>query len=132
MDRVRFIELIEGETARLSLEGRVLWEELEFIRESIPDPADESRMAREYEVMERIFELPMTEQFLVSRLAELVAALRRSEEAPRRAGGGGPSSRRDQRRHAQGPGRGSDSKPEHDTPTGDRPANRVRCAGSFA
>ena len=84
MDRVRFIELIEGETARLSLEGRVLWEELEFIRESIPDPADESRMAREYEVMERIFELPMTEQFLVSRLAELVAALRRSEEAERR------------------------------------------------
>jgi hypothetical protein len=84
LDRVRFIELIEGETARLSLEGRVLWEELEFIRESIPDPADESRMAREYEVMERIFELPMTEQFLVSRLAELVAALRRSEEAERR------------------------------------------------
>jgi hypothetical protein len=84
LDRVRFIELIEGETARLSLEGRELWEELEFIRESIPDPADESRMAREYEVMERIFELPMTEQFLVSRLAELVAALRRSEEAERR------------------------------------------------
>ena len=84
MDRVRFIELIEGETARLSLEGRELWEEMEFIRESIPDPADESRMAREYEVMERIFELPMTEQFLVSRLAELVAALRRSEEAERR------------------------------------------------
>jgi hypothetical protein len=84
LDSVRFIELIEGETARLSLEGRELWEELEFIRESIPDPADESRMAREYEVMERIFELPMTEQFLVSRLAELVAALRRSEEAERR------------------------------------------------
>ena len=65
-------------------EGRDLWEELEFIRESIPDPADESRMARESDVMERIFELPMPEQFLVSRLAELVAALRRSEEAERR------------------------------------------------
>ena len=84
MDRVHFIELIEGETARLSVEGRDLWEELEFIRESIPDPADEDRMAREYDVMERIFELPMPEQFLISRLAELVAALRRSEEAERR------------------------------------------------
>jgi hypothetical protein len=41
-------------------------------------------MAREYDVMERIFELPMPEQFLVGRLAELVAALRRSEKAERR------------------------------------------------
>jgi hypothetical protein len=81
LDRVRFIELIESETARLSPEGRNLWEELELIRESILDPADEERMAREYDVLERIFELPMQEQFVTSRLAELVAALRRSEEA---------------------------------------------------
>jgi hypothetical protein len=87
-DRVSFIELIEGETARLSAEGRELWEELEFTRESIPDPADEGRMAREYDIMERIFELPMPEQFLVSRLAELVAGLRRSEEAERRGASG--------------------------------------------
>jgi hypothetical protein len=84
LDRIHLIELIEGETSRLSLEGRELWEELEFTREFIPDPADESRTAREYDVMERIFELPMPEQFLVSRLAELVTALRRSEEAERR------------------------------------------------
>jgi hypothetical protein len=83
-DRVSFIELIEVETSRLSVEGRALWEELEFLRESIPDPADEGRMAREYEIMERIFELPMPQQVLVSRLAELVTALRRSEEAERR------------------------------------------------
>ena len=56
----------------------------EFIRESTPDPADEDRTAREYDVMERIYELPMPEQFIVSRLAELVAALRRSEEAEHR------------------------------------------------
>ena len=84
MDRVRFIELIESETARLSPEGRDLWEELELIREFILDPADEERMAWEYDVMERIFDLPMQEQFVTSRLAELVAALRRSEEAERR------------------------------------------------
>jgi hypothetical protein len=40
LDSVRFIELIEGETARLPPEGRDLWEELEFIKGSIPDPAD--------------------------------------------------------------------------------------------
>jgi hypothetical protein len=89
LDKVRFIELIEGETTRLSPEGRGLWDELEFLRESIPDPADESRMAREYEIMERIFELPVPDQFVTSRLAELVAALRRSEEAERRGEPGG-------------------------------------------
>ena len=88
MDRVRFIELIEGETVRLSPEGKDLWEELEFLRESIPDPADESRMAREYEIMERIFELPVPEQLVTSRLAELVAALRRSDELERRGNPG--------------------------------------------
>jgi hypothetical protein len=73
----------------LSLEGRDLWVELEFLRESILEPADESRMAREYEIMERIFELPVPEQFVTSRLAELVAALRRSEEAEGRREPGG-------------------------------------------
>ena len=38
-------------------------------------------MAREYDIMERIFELPVQEQFLTSQLAELVGALRRAEEA---------------------------------------------------
>jgi hypothetical protein len=84
LDRVCFIELVKGETARLSPEGGELWEELEVTRESIPDLADEVRMAREYEIMERIFDLPVPEQFVTSRLAELVTALRRSEEAERR------------------------------------------------
>jgi hypothetical protein len=66
LDRVRFIELIESETARLSPEGRDLWEELELIREFILDPADEERMAWEYDVMERTFDLPMQEQFVTS------------------------------------------------------------------
>ena len=51
---------------RLSPEGRELWEELEFIRESVPDAADESGMAREYDIMERFFELPMPEQLVTS------------------------------------------------------------------
>jgi hypothetical protein len=84
VDRIRLIELIEGQTARLSAEGRGLWEELEFLRESITDPEEQDRMTREYDIMERIFDLPVAEQFLTSRLAELVAALRRAEEAERR------------------------------------------------
>ncbi len=88
MDRIRLIEVIEGQTARLSAEGRGLWEELEFLRESIPDPEEPSRMAREYDIMERIFKLPVPEQFLTGRLAELVAALRRAEEAERRGESG--------------------------------------------
>jgi hypothetical protein len=88
LDKIRLIELIEHEMARLSPEGRELWEELEFLRESVPDPADESRMAQEYEIMERIFELPVKEQLLTARLAELVAGLRNSEEAERRGESG--------------------------------------------
>ena len=81
MDKIRLIELIETQTARLSPEGRELWEQLEFLRESIPNPEDESRMACEYEIVEQIFELPAPEQFAISRLAELVDGLRKSEKA---------------------------------------------------
>jgi hypothetical protein len=59
VDRIRLIELIEGQAARLSAEGRDLWVELGFLRESIPDPEEPSRMAREHDIMERIFELPL-------------------------------------------------------------------------
>jgi hypothetical protein len=83
VDRIRLIELIEAQTARLSEEGRRLWEELEFLRESMPDPEEPGRMAREYELMERIFELPVPQQLMTSRLAELVGGLRAAEEAER-------------------------------------------------
>ena len=83
MDRIRLIELIEAQTARLSEGGRRLWEELEFLRESMPDPEEPGRMAREYELMERIFELPVPQQLMTSRLAELVGGLRAAEEAER-------------------------------------------------
>jgi len=72
----------------LSDEGRGLWEELEFLRESIPEPEEPSRMASEYDIMERIFELPLPQQFITSRLAELVGGLRAAEEAERRGESG--------------------------------------------
>jgi hypothetical protein len=45
-------------------------------------------MAREYDIMERIFGLPVAQQFITSRLAELVSGLRRAEEAERRGESG--------------------------------------------
>jgi hypothetical protein len=84
VDRIRLIELVEAHTARLSAEGMESWEDLGFLRESVPDPEEPSRMAREYDIMERIFELPLPQQFITSRLAELVGGLRAAEEAERR------------------------------------------------
>jgi hypothetical protein len=83
-DRIRLIEITEAHTARLSAEGTESWEELEFLREAIPDPEEPTRMAREYDIMERIFELPLSQQFITGRLAELVGGLRAAEEAKRR------------------------------------------------
>jgi hypothetical protein len=85
---MHLIATIEDQAAALSAEGRNLWEELEFLRESIPDPEDPGRMAREYDIMERIFELPVSEQFIASRLAELVGGLRAAEEAEHRGESG--------------------------------------------
>jgi hypothetical protein len=84
VDRIHLVELVEAHTARLSAKGRQLWEELEFLRESISDPVEPSRMAHEYDIMEQIFELPMSEQFIASRLAELVGGLRAAEDAEHR------------------------------------------------
>jgi hypothetical protein len=88
LEKFRLIEVIEDQTARLSPEAKELWDQLELLRESVPDPADESRMAGEYEIMERIFELPVHEQFITSQLAELVGGLRAAEEAQRRGESG--------------------------------------------
>jgi hypothetical protein len=64
---------------RLSPEGRGLWEELELLAESAPEL--ESRMARENEVSERIFDLPVSEQGVLARLAQLLSGLREGDEA---------------------------------------------------
>lgn len=88
MEELRLVELIEAQAAQLSPEAKVLWEQLELLRETFADPAHQSRMAGEYEIMERIFELPMAEQFATSRLAELVGGLRAAEEARRRGESG--------------------------------------------
>lgn len=86
MDKIRLIELMENEAERLSPEGRELWQEWQLHVESAPDL--ETRMAREYEITERMFDLPMPEQIAISRLAELLAGLRESDEAEDRGESG--------------------------------------------
>ncbi len=127
MSRVRLIELIEAEAERLSPEGRELWEDWEFLLESAPGM--ESRMAREYEISERIFELPVAEQGTISRLTELLTGLRDSDEAGGRGiGGGVSSSRRYPRRLVKGSGRRSKAGPGHDAGPSARPAEGARLA----
>lgn len=86
MDKIRLIELMENEAERLSPEGRELWQEWQLHVESAPDL--ETRMAREYEITERMFDLPMPEQIAISRLAELLAGLRELDEAEDRGESG--------------------------------------------
>jgi hypothetical protein len=79
LDKLRLIELMEGEAAKLSPEGRELWEEWEFMVQAAPDL--ETRMSREYEIVEQIFELPASEQIATTRLVEMLRGLRASEAA---------------------------------------------------
>ena len=57
-------------------EGRGLWEEIELLAESAPEL--ESRMAREFKVSERIFDLPVSERGI---LARPLSGLREGDEA---------------------------------------------------
>jgi hypothetical protein len=86
LGKIRLIELMENEAERLSPEGRELWQEWQLHVESAPDL--ETRMAREYEITERMFDLPMPEQIAISRLAELLAGLHQSDEAEERGESG--------------------------------------------
>lgn len=86
MERLGLIEIMEREAVGLSPEGRPLWEELELLAVSAPEL--ESRMSREYEISERIFDLPASEQGLLARLARLLSGLREGDEAEGRGESG--------------------------------------------
>ena len=127
MERLGLIELMESDAAGLSPEGRGLWEELELLAESAPEL--DSRMAREYEVSERIFDLPVSEQGILARLAQLLSGLREGDEAEVRASrGGAPRPRRHQRRQDRRPLRRPPGGSRHDPGESDSPA-RSGCLG---
>lgn len=86
MDRLELVELIEGETAKLSPKGRELWETLELTVESTaPEEATPATLPpptpEEAEIVERMAELPDSEQGIIERLMELLAGLRSSDYA---------------------------------------------------
>jgi hypothetical protein len=95
MERIELVELIEDEASKLSPRGGALWEQLELSIEStapeVATPATTSPAAtEEIEVIERMAELPESEQGVVERLMELLAGLRSSDFAESRERPGEP------------------------------------------
>ena len=80
MDKIVLVELIEGETAKLSPKGKGLWEEMEVLVElSSEGPNTEAQQA---EISNRIIdELPLHDQHVIKRVYELVAGLYASDKA---------------------------------------------------
>jgi hypothetical protein len=82
MDRITLVELIEGETAKLSPRGRELWEEMEALVELSPEEKDAT--TEQAEIVHRIVELPFLEQHAIDRLMELRAGLYESDKREER------------------------------------------------
>jgi len=78
VDRITLVELIEGETAKLSPRGRELWEEMEALVELSPEEQD-TRNERA-NVVARMVALPPLEQRTLDRLMELRAGLYESDK----------------------------------------------------
>ena len=95
VSRLELVELIEGEVAKLSPQGRELWERLELYTEtSAPEEAAPETLAppapEEVEVIERMPELPEQEQGILEALMELLAGLRSSDYAENQGQPGEP------------------------------------------
>jgi hypothetical protein len=77
VDRLSLVELIEGETAKLSPRGRGLWERLELHTEALaPEEATPATLpppdSEQDEVIQRMAKLPWPEQDIIERLMELL------------------------------------------------------------
>ena len=85
VERLKLVELIEGEVAKLSPHGRNLWEMLELAAEVAPEGmATESRA-----VLRRISEeLPPEEQGIIECLIELSVGLEGSDVSEHQGGTG--------------------------------------------
>jgi hypothetical protein len=82
MDRITLVELIEGETAKLSPRSRELWEEMETLVDLSPEEKDTS--AEQADIVNRIVDLPLLEQHAIDRLMELRAGLYESDKREER------------------------------------------------
>ncbi len=87
MDRLELVELIEGEKAKLSPEGRRLWDDLDASLYLSPD--DETKLkAHEKDTINQMGELPEFDQNIINRLTELRAGLYDSDAVERRGESG--------------------------------------------
>ena len=87
VERLELVELIEGEVAKLSPQGRDLWEMLELAAEDASEQATPKPKTRA--VFRRISEeLPPEEQGIIERLIELSVGLEGSDIAERQGGTG--------------------------------------------
>jgi hypothetical protein len=95
VQRIELVELIEGETAKLSPRGRELFETVELWAEGAPEEGAAATMPppslEMVAVIRRISEeLPLEEQAIIDRTMELSAGLRRSDFEERRGKPGEP------------------------------------------
>ena len=77
MNRNELVELLEGEAAKLSPEGKELWKEMEVLVEL--DPEDEDTLSQQEEINNRTAILPPHERHALERLTELRAGLYHSD-----------------------------------------------------
>jgi hypothetical protein len=89
VERLELVELIEGEAAKLSPQGRDLWEMLELAAEDASEQATPSPKPKTRAVFKRISEvLPPKEQGVIERLIELSVGLEGSDVAERQGNTG--------------------------------------------
>jgi len=77
VNRNELVELLEGEAAKLSPEGKQLWKEMEVLEEL--DPEDEDTLSQRAEINNRTAILPPNERHALERLTELRAGLYNSD-----------------------------------------------------
>ena len=86
MDEIVLVELIEGETAKLSPRGKELWEELEALAELTPE--EQNTTGQQADIVNRMADLPQPEQATLDRLNVLYQGLYESDEAEKRGESG--------------------------------------------
>lgn len=86
MDRITLVELIEGETGKLSPRGRDLWEEMEALIELSPEEQDDS--AQLADITNQMADLPPLEYHTLDRLMKLREGLYESDKREERGQSG--------------------------------------------
>jgi hypothetical protein len=86
VDRITLVELIEDETAKLSLRGRALWEEMETLVELSPE--EQASLHERTDIVNRLVLLSPLEQGVLHRLMELRAGLYESDRKEERGESG--------------------------------------------